>query len=209
MLYVRAEADFAIADHLDPFAELCRDSKEYQGHGWGCALLAGGEWRLYHDLRPVWEDDRRRFGETTCLVAHARSAFENRDIRIENNMPFHDGRFVFAFNGELRGVRIREQGRTGAEKVFRFVKRFDRGDMLAALRRALPIIERRTKRLRALNLLIEDRERTWLATRFSEDPDYFTVHEKRTGGTLAVCSQPYPGERDWQPVPEGTIRSYP
>jgi len=36
-------------------------------------------------------------------VAHARSAFEDKDIVVENNMPFTDGERVFIFNGELRG----------------------------------------------------------------------------------------------------------
>ena len=31
--------------HLDVFAAIARDSREYQGHGWGCAWLGDGEWR--------------------------------------------------------------------------------------------------------------------------------------------------------------------
>ena len=129
LLCVHSQRPFAIEPHLDMFATIARDSPEYQGHGWGCAWLAGGKWRLYRDIRPVWDDQRDRFGETTLLLAHARSAFRDEGIRVENNMPFDDGRHVFIFNGELRGVRIREHGRIGAEKVFNYVKRFDRGDM--------------------------------------------------------------------------------
>lgn len=194
--------------HLEPFAELSRNSKEFQGHGWGCAFLDGGRWRVYHDIRPVWEDDLARFGQTQVLVAHARSACKDRDIRVQNNMPFHDGRYVFAFNGELRGVKIRERGRIGAEKIFNYVKRFDRGDMFVALERAGRIIEQRTAYLRAMNILIADEGQAWISTRFNEDPDYFTLHEKRADGLLALCSEPYPGERDWLPIPNGTVRRY-
>ena len=69
-------------------------------------------------MRPIWEDDWRPPGRTTLLLAHARSAFRDEGIRVENNMPFHDGERGFIFNGELRGVRIRERGRIGAEKVY-------------------------------------------------------------------------------------------
>ena len=90
------------------------------------------------------------FDRTTLLVAHARSAFRDEGIVVDNNMPFYDGERVFIFNGELRGVRLRETGRIGAEKVFNFIRLFDRGDPLAAVRRALPIIERRTRYVRAM-----------------------------------------------------------
>ena len=43
--------------HLDAFRSLSRSSKEYQGHGWGCAWLDGqGNWKLHHNIKPVWED---------------------------------------------------------------------------------------------------------------------------------------------------------
>ena len=42
ILYARADAPFPIADLLRPFAELSRDSREYQGHGWGCAWRENG-----------------------------------------------------------------------------------------------------------------------------------------------------------------------
>lgn len=208
LLYVRAEREFEAAEHLKPFAALARDSREYQGHGWGCAVHRGGEWVLHHDIRPIWEDDLDRFGRTRALVAHARSAFQDRDIRVENNMPFGDGRRVFVFNGELRGVRIQEAGRIGAEKIFNYIKRFDRGDTLSALQRAVGIIQRRTGYVRAMNLIIADGDRAYLSTVFNEDPEYFTMSERRGDGRLALCSEPYPGERDWRGIPSGTIRSY-
>jgi predicted glutamine amidotransferase len=205
LLYVRAGRPFDIRAHLGPFAELSRDSKEYQGHGWGCAYLRDGEWRLYHDLRPVWDDDLGRFGPTSLLVAHARSAFENRGIRVENNMPFFDGRHVFAFNGELRGVRLRERGRIGAEKVFNFVRRLDRGDMGAALERGAAIIRSRTRRVRGMNVLIADRERAYVSSAPSEDPEYFTMRLRRRGDELVLCSDPYPGEPGWEVVPTSGV----
>ena len=205
LLCVRAEQPFEMRRHLETFAEISRNSKEYQGHGWGCAWLEAGEWRMYRNIDPIWEDHDTLHGQTTLMLAHARSAFRDEGIRVENNMPFVDGQYAFAFNGELRGVRIREQGRIGAEKVFNYVKRFDRGDMLHALERGVPIIERRTRYVRAINIIMASARNVYVASRFNEDPEYFQMRTHRKDGVHVLCSEAYPGEADWSPVPNGTI----
>ena len=128
LLCVRRKNGFAMRPHLEALAAIARNCQEYQGHGWGCAWLDDTTWRLHHNIRPIWEDDLARFGQTTLMLAHARSAFRDEGIAVENNMPFFDGERVFIFNGELRGVRLKATGRIGAEKVFNFITRFDRGD---------------------------------------------------------------------------------
>ena len=109
ILMARARSAFDARPHIQALAAIARDSKEYQGHGWGFAWLEGGQWRMYHDIRPVWEDDLDEFPHTTSLIVHARSAFRDEGIVVENNMPFGDERVAFAFNGELRGVRIKAE----------------------------------------------------------------------------------------------------
>lgn len=213
LLCVRSGGEgFEMEEHLAALARIARDSREYQGHGWGCAWLeleAGrrGGWRFHHDLAPIWEDAGRPTGRTTLLLAHARSAFRDEGIRVENNMPFTDGERVFAFNGELHGVRIRERGRIGAEKVFNFVKRFDRGDFAAALTRGLDAIERRTRRMRAMNVVVADAgRRVHFASRFREDPAYFQMHRTVADGAHILCSEPYPAtvaRMRWTPVANG------
>lgn len=208
LLCVRSAAGFEMRPHLERFAAVARNCQEYQGHGWGCAWLDDATWRLHHDIRPIWEDDHRRFDRTTLLVAHARSAFRDEGIVVDNNMPFYDGERVFIFNGELRGVRLRETGRIGAEKVFNFIRRFDRGDPLAAVRRALPIIERRTRYVRAMNLLMAPRDAVCLASRFNENPGYFQMHTRRANGVDIICSEPYPGEAGWAAIANGSIDTW-
>ena len=235
LLCVRSGGDgFEMEEHLAALARIARDSSEYQGHGWGCAWLpaeesphggqdaaprAGGAsvtasgggrrgpWRLYHDIAPIWADGGRPSGRATLLVAHARSAFRDEGIRVENNMPFTDGERVFAFNGELHGVRIRERGRIGAEKVFNFVKRFDRGDFAAALVLGLDAIERRTRRMRAMNVVVADTgHRVHFASRFRENPAYFQMHMAVADGAQILCSEPYPAavaRMRWTPVANG------
>jgi predicted glutamine amidotransferase len=208
LLCVRASSAFDIRAHLDTFAAIARDSKEYQGHGWGCAWLESGKWRSYHNIVPIWEDQAAPHERTTMMLAHARSAFRDEGVSVENNMPFGDGNYMFAFNGELRGVRIREHGRIGAEKVFNYIKRFDKGDMLHALRRALGIIEQRSRYVRAMNIVIASTRQAWVATKYNEDPDYFQMHRYRSNDVHILCSEAYPGGQDWLPVPNGTMESF-
>ena len=212
LLCVRADESFDLPEHLEPFAEVAKNSREFQGHGWGCAWLEGERWRIYRSITPIWEDPHRPRGRSRLLLAHARSAFRNEGIRVANNMPFFDGERVFLFNGELRGVRIRERGRIGAEKVFNFVKRFDRGDLRVALQRGLSLIEKRTRYVRAMNILMVDAAlRVTVASRFNEDPDYFQLRRATVGGARILCSEPYPasfGPAAWTPVPNGTVAPF-
>ena len=93
-------------------------------------------------------------------------------------MPFGDAERVFIFNGELQGVRIREEGRIGAEKVFNFIGRYDRGDIETAIRQGVQVLTRKTRYVRAMNFIIATGENAWLSTQFNENPDYFQMHEK-------------------------------
>ena len=204
ILYARAAEPFSIAELLTPFANLSRDSREYQGHGWGCAWRQDGKWRQYHDIRPIWEDDVEQFGETGLLLAHARSAFRDEGIVVENNMPFSDGESVFIFNGELRGVRIKSEGRIGAEKIYNYIRRFDKGDKLVATERAVDIINKRSAYVRAMNLILSDGEESVLSTGYGEDPEYFQMHQKTESDLQLVCSEPFPGHNDWQVIDNQT-----
>jgi predicted glutamine amidotransferase len=206
LLVVRAEKRFAISPHLEKLAHIAKNSKEYQGHGWGCAYKHDhGRWKLYKNINPIWEDSFTWFPSTKLLVAHARSAFEDRDIVVENNMPFFDGKYLYIFNGELRGVRIREQGRIGAEKIFNYVKRFDKGDTLKALQKAVGIIKKRSKYIRGMNIIMVKDEAIYVSSFFSEDEKYFTLHYKEVP-ELTICSEPYPSESGWQSMPNDSMR---
>ena len=206
LLYAAAERPFDPRALLAPFAALARASKEYQGHGWGCAWQTADGWALHHDVRPIWECTPPPLPPTARFVAHARSAFEDRDVRVENNMPFLEDGWVFAFNGELRGVRLREEGRIGAEKLFRFLLRFVPGrGMEAALRKALPIVEQRSARVRAMNLIVAGPGGDFAASLHREDHEYFTMHRRRAGGRLTLCSEPFPGETDWEALPNDCV----
>lgn len=200
LLYVKSNNEFETKYHLEKFAEVSRNSREYQGHGWGCAYRTEAGWKHYRNISPIWEDDLSRFGKAKYLIAHARSAFQDKDIFVENNMPFYDDRYIFVFNGELRGVRINSEGRIGAEKIFNYIKRFDKGDILAALKRAMPIIRKKTEYIRAMNIMIAEDSRVFVTSLFNEDQEYFTMYYKTNNGTLVICSDPYASEENWMKI---------
>lgn len=206
LLFAESAEPFDIASHLVPFSQIAKNSKEYQGHGWGCSWMVNGRWNIYKNVRPVWEDNPRIFPKTTRLVAHARSAFKDEGIAVENNMPFENEPWIFIFNGELHGVRIREEGRIGAEKIFNLIRRLDRGDMLSALKKAVDVIQKRTRYVKAMNMVVVSDNRAFAASSFNEDPDYFTLHVRKRNGESVLCSEPYPGEDGWERIPNHSIR---
>jgi len=208
LLLIKSENNFSIEFRLKIFAEICRTSKEYQGHGWGAAYLEKGKQKIYHSIKPIWEDDISGFGETNFLLVHARSAFRDEGIVIENNMPFNDEKYTFIFNGELQGVRIKEEGRIGAEKIFNFIKRFDKGDMAQAFETGIKLISKKTRYIRAMNIIMTDFNSIFFSSIYNEDPSYFAMHRKQETSRLMICSQPFPGESGWHKIVNNTVEVF-
>ncbi len=200
LLFVQNKNEFSISEHLSIFAAIAKNSKEYQGHGWGCSYLVNNEWIHYKNINPIWEDDLKQFPNSKRLIVHARSAFEDKDIVVENNMPFHDDKYVFIFNGELRGVRIKADGRIGAEKIFNFIKRFNINGMEKALSKGVKIVEKRTSYVRAINIIIAEKDKVHYSSLFNEDEEYFQMHYKQNDDELIICSEVYPNESGWNKI---------
>jgi predicted glutamine amidotransferase len=202
ILLVQDPGPFAVSPLLRQFSAIARNSTEYQGDGWGCCWLEEGSWRRLRDPRPIWEHDLEPFGRTTLLLAHARSAFRNEDLGVENNMPFLIGQTAFAFNGELRGVRLAAEGGIGAEKLFHFLQRNLAAGLTAeALRKSVSIVKKRTRYIRAMNFIVARPNAFAVHACFSEAPGYFTLHKKADGTQTTICSEPFPGETGWTPLP--------
>ena len=204
LLLVKSKNQFETSEYLKKFAAVAQNSKEFQGHGWGCAFLKNGAWEIYKNVNPIWADQLDAFPQTSLLLAHARSAFRDEGIVVENNMPFFDGKYVFIFNGELHGVKIKETGRIGAEKIFNYIKRFDKGDFRTALKKGVQIIQKRSSFIRALNLMIADSEKVYLNSLFNADFEYFTMHQKKINHGIIVSSEPFPNETGWEKIANHT-----
>ena len=206
LLYLHAAHPVSMRNHLERFALTAKHSPEYQGHGWGCAWMKSDQWNFYHSLKPIWEDDFGQFIDSDYFLAHARSAYRNEGIAIQNNMPFTDGDRVFIFNGELRGVRIREEGRIGAEKVFNFVRRHNSGDALDAIQTAVRLLTDKSRYVRAMNFIIADKQNAWLNSQFNEFPEYFQMYELLQDGVHTISSAPFEGESGWTVIDNHTAR---
>ena len=198
ILCVHGTAPFSIADHLTPFAALSKASRSTKVTV-GAVRGLGGEWRQYHNIAPIWEDPNPPKASTNLLLVHARSAFRDEGIVVENNMPFTDGKRVFIFNGELRGVRIKADGRIGAEKIFNFIRRFDKGNFAEAVQRGVDVINKRTRYVRAMNFVIASPDEVHVSSTFGEDPDYFQMQHSRSESLNIVCSERY-GDYHWQAI---------
>jgi glutamine amidotransferase len=207
LLFVKSKEKFAIPEFLDKFAVVCKNSKEYQGHGWGLAYLKDNKWHHYKNIKPIWEDDFSQFAETNRLIVHARSAFRDKDINVENNMPFYNDKYIYIFNGELNGVKLNVEGRIGAEKIFNFINRFDKGDLKAAVEKGIKIINDRSKYIRAMNIIIADKKKVVITTQFNEDEDYFTMNYKKSEDVLIICSERL-DETKWEKVPNNSILEF-
>ena len=205
LLYVNSKNEFPISTYLEKFAAIAKNSREFQGHGWGCAFLNDGKWAYYKNVMPIWGDDVSKYGNTNRLIVHARSAFKDEGIIVENNMPFFDGKLIFIFNGELRGVKIKEEGRIGAEKIFNYIKRFDKGNVKEALQKGTEIITKKSAYVRAMNIILSDANASYVHSQFSEDNEYFTMHKKVNDDTVVVCSDPFIGETEWTPIENNSL----
>ena len=208
LLYVNSNKEFDIPEYLSKFSDISKKSMEFQGHGWGCAYLQNGRWQYYKNVKPIWEDNLSMFGKTNRLIAHARSAFKDEGIVVENNMPFYDNKYVFIFNGELRGVKIKEDGRIGAEKIFNYIKRFDKGNINYALQKGTEIITKKSSYVRAMNIMISDLDAAYVYSHFNEAADYFTMFVKLSNDSLVICSDPFAGENDWKPIQNNSLTEY-
>jgi glutamine amidotransferase len=205
LLFVKNKIEFSISNHLNTFAQIAKNSKEYQGHGWGCSYLINNEWVHYKNIKPIWEDNLNQFPKTKRLLVHARSAFEDKDIVVENNMPFFDDKYIFIFNGELRGVKIKANGRIGAEKIFNFIKRFNNSDIQDALFRGVEVIKKRSSYVRAMNVIIAEKDKVHYSSLFNEDSNYFQMYYKQNNDELIICSEVYPEESGWIKIKNNSI----
>lgn len=212
ILALRSSVPLDATPFLEAFARRCRASKEFQGDGWGVAWWDGEAWRSWRAVTPIWDTELPPLPRSGLWLAHARSAFRNEGVVVENNMPFVEGTLAFAFNGELRGVRLQAPGSTGAWRLFHLLRRFASTARLGeALGRLDAVVTSRSDYVRALNMVVSDGDQVWINSRFGEDPEYFTLWSavaETVSGTLEVAaSEPLDlGDAtsvSWTPVAQG------
>jgi glutamine amidotransferase len=204
-LVIKSDQKFDPGAWIEPFADACAESREYQGHGWGAAWWQNGRWETRHTITPIWEDKLPDLPFTDLLLVHARSAFRDEGIRVENNMPFVKGNDAFVFNGELHGVKLNMTGRIGAEKIFNLIRGFNNGNPGAATGRAQEVLRRRSRGIRAMNWAVTEGRQVALGSYFSGEADYFSLHKHTASNRTVVCSVPLSTVRDWERLSSGTV----
>lgn len=220
ILALTANRPFRPEPWLRSFAQRCRESHEYQGDGWGLAWWNGTKWERRRALDPIWSETFDAVPRSSAYLVHARSAFTGSPLALDLTMPFLGGGCAFAFNGELRGVRLSVPGANGAQRLFTLFQRFRDagGDSPSALTRLDLVVSKRTDYVRALNVVIADGAGIHLTSRFNQEPDYFTMHATEQARGQAgepisvVCSEPLavPGAVvPWRPVPSGVRLTLP
>lgn len=207
LLAIKSENDQSMGKILQLFAQCCKESKEYQGDGWGYSYRYGNTWKTYRSFKPIWEDNFTNIPNTQIMLVHARSASFGEPIVLENNMPFEGEKYDFIFNGELKGVRLKEKGRIGAEKLFNFILRFTSESLAIGIAKAMNIIKNRTRYIRAMNVIILDKRKSQFLvySHFNEDQDYFTLNFHKTDSMQIICSIPMK-EYIWHKVAQDTVQ---
>ena len=69
----------------------------------------------------------------------------------------------------------------------------------------MEVIEKRTRYVRAMNLIMATPERSLLATVYNENPGYFQMQRASVGSLDVVCSEQYPVGGSWRPVENRTV----
>lgn len=177
LLVIKQNQESEINYILKEFANKCKTSKEYQGDGWGITYLVDGKWHSFKQITPIW-DFNFQLPKIKMALVHARSAYRDEGIEIENNMPFTKSDFIFIFNGELNQVKIKEKGRIGAEKLFNFILRFEKYGLMNAISKALEIIKQKSEYIRAMDFIILDTNslKIYINSYYNEDEDYFNLN---------------------------------
>jgi predicted glutamine amidotransferase len=215
LLMVRADKRIDPGPFLESFSELARTTPapdgDAQADGWGIAWREGDLWRIFKSERPIWKE-RLVFGSVppaSAFCVHARSAsFSHQKKRVDLNQPYLDGAFAYVFNGFLEGVAppIALPGEIGAQKIWSRLKsrlaEAGEGGAEDALDELAAFLDRHTRRIRGLNIGLNDGRRLYALTRFDADEKYYRLQASRSPAVSIVCSGPLPGW-DFEPLPPG------
>lgn len=194
------------------FAEMCRQSKEWQGDGWGIRWQDDkGKWQRQKSLAPVWTTRRpnKEILKAKTFIIHARSAsFKEQRGKVWHNQPYLENGVVFVFNGFLHGVSLHLPGETGAEKIFRFIsKRIKTVSFAEALTKIHQLIRRNTKKVLGCNIGLTDGKKIAVLCDYDKDEEYYRLCYYQDKNTTLVCSEPLRPYK-WQRMKKGEVKVF-
>jgi predicted glutamine amidotransferase len=212
-LMVKSAGPLAPQRLLESFAELSERSPtpdgDLQADGWGVTWVdASDRWNVRKFPDPVWQSAAHfgEFPESRCFCFHARSA-SSPELKnaVEFNQPFIDGRYAFVFNGFLEGISLPYPvpGRIGSQKIWALLRsRLENAGGLESLRDLADLLNRRARRVQALNIGLNDGEYLYGLCQYGGHEDYYRNWVHVTPRLRMICSGPLAGF-DFQPAPVG------
>ncbi|MEI6222007.1 MAG: class II glutamine amidotransferase [bacterium] len=213
LLYISCIQPIALSVNLAAFAETSRTSPRWQGDGWGIVFKnADGEWQSYKSLESIWNEQTvfSALPATRFALSHVRGAFGVNTKKLENTHPFQSGKWWFAFNGNIQGMKMRVPGSIGAKKIFNLVlNELEISKPEDALCNVADEIARNSRYIVGLNCILTDGEKTYVYCRWGEreDEDYYAIRYYKSGDLTIVCSREY-GEYPFERMKSGEVKVF-
>lgn len=196
MLFINLAKKDDVRQYIESFALKCQNSFQYQGDGFGVSFIdENGQIKTIKSLKPIWASSEliQTIPYTTFALVHARSAFGESTIGdIENNQPFGDDNFLFAFNGNLRSVKLKTQGKIGAHKIFNFfANKIKNTNFHEAMQNAINEIIQNTGHVKALNIIAIKNKDIFVQNTYGENEDskYFNLWISQNPQHLIISSE--------------------
>jgi len=184
---------------LEQFAEKCKQSKTWQGDGWGIALKNKNGWKIRKGLKPIWEEYNylRKIPKSEIFIVHARSAsFDKHRGKVEYNQPYTKNGICFVFNGLVHKVNMNKviPGRIGAQKIFSLLTDYLHDlSPEVALKKINNLILGSSERTEGLNVGLSFNGNLYALCQYDNDADYFTLYYSNEENKKIICSVPLSG----------------
>ncbi len=184
---------------IEQFALKCRNSWQYQGDGFGIAYFnEDKKLKILKSLKPIWaaSDLIQKIPYTDFVLVHARSAFgENTIGDLDNNQPFGDKDFLFAFNGNLQGMRLKMEGKIGSHKIYNFfknkIKKNPNLSFETLMKQNTEYLCKKAKYVKSFNLIAVKGEEIYIHNQYGaqENANYFDMWVSQKDKNLIVSSE--------------------
>lgn len=198
---IKSKKPIKSSNLLGDFAAMCKNNSQWQGDGWGVAWrLDDRNWTLDKSLNPIW-DDKAKFDKipsAKLLVVHARGAsFPDQKGDIDFNQPYIDNDVCFVFNGELYGVKLKAEGKIGAQKIFNLLKE-------TSLERVAKLLRKNSKKILGMNIGLVKGDAINVLCDYDDQQDYYTLRYYINKDFVIVCSEEI-GNYKWKEMGKGEI----
>lgn len=187
---------------------MCRDNTEWQGDGWGVGwMIEGGGWKIEKSLKPIWKDTDALHNITPSdvIMVHARGAsFPYQKGDISYNQPYVDGDLCFVFNGELYGVKIKADGKIGAQKIFSLLKKnIQTGESaVRSLEMTRDLLLQNSRSILGCNIAFYNNGWLYATCNYTDKKNYYTVRYYSDDNLSIICSEKI-GSYKWIDMEKG------